>query len=381
MAQTARLGLALMAAAQAQKHVTHNDALLSLDALVQAVVLETDRLSPPAVPQEGDAYLIGTSPTGAFAGQSGMLAAYLTGSWRFFQPQTGWLVFAKSRNALMVLSGGSWHVLDDLAQSFANLKSLGIGTSADSTNRLAVKTNAALFVATSATEGGSGDLRVVFNKPLPTGTVSHLFQSNWSGRTELGLTGDDQFHIKVSPDGSSWTEALVCSPANGTVRIDRVLTGRATPRVTACYEAEFSGASKLGIALNDSGAAASTAISFSRSGVLIGSVGLATAGVSFNTTSDYRLKTAIKPLSCAVKRLKQLRALRYEFISQQGHELDGFLAHEVADVVPEAVTGTKDGIDEQGLPVWQQLDQTRLIPLLVAALQEVLIRLETLETH
>lgn len=50
-------------------------------------------------------------------------------------------------------------------------------------------------------------------------------------------------------------------------------------------------------------------------------------------------------------------------------------------MVPEAVTGTKDGIDEQGLPVWQQLDQTRLIPLLVAALQEVLIRLETLETH
>ena len=75
MAQTVRLGLALMAAAQAQKHVTHNDALLSIDALVQAVVAETDRLAPPAAPQEGDAYLIGTAPTGAFAGQAGMLAA------------------------------------------------------------------------------------------------------------------------------------------------------------------------------------------------------------------------------------------------------------------------------------------------------------------
>ncbi len=379
MAQTARLGLALMAAAQAQKHVTHNDALLSLDALVQAVVVETDRLAPPSAPQEGDAYLIGASPTGAFTGQAGMLAAYLTGSWRFFQPQTGWLVFAKSRNALMVLSGGSWHLLDDLAQSFANLKSLGIGTAADATNRLAVKTNAALFVAASAAEGGSGDLRVVFNKPLAGGTVSHLFQTNWSGRAELGLTGDDQFHIKVSPDGSTWTEALVCSPATGTVRMDRVLTGRASPRVNACYEAEFSGAGKQGLALNDTGTAASTAISFSRGGVLIGSVGLATAGVSFNTTSDYRLKTALEPLSRAAERLKQLNPLRYEFVSHQGQGLDGFLAHEVAEVVPEAVTGAKDGMDGQGLPVWQQLDQTRLIPLLVAALQEALARIESLE--
>ena len=381
MAQTARLGLALMAAAQAQKHVTHNDALLSIDALVQAVVAETDRLAPPAAPQEGDAYLIGTAPTGAFAGQAGMLAAFISGSWRFFQPQTGWLVFVKSRNALMVLSGGSWHVLDDLAQSFANLKSLGIGTSADAVNRLAVKTNAALFVATSAAEGGSGDLRVAFNKPLLTGTVSHLFQTNWSGRTELGLTGDDQFHIKVSPDGSTWTEALVCSSTTGAVRMDRMLAGRATPRVTACYEAEFAGASKQGIALNDTGTAASTAISFSRAGVLIGSVGLASAGVSFNTTSDYRLKTAIKPLSCATDRLKQLKPLRYSFVSHQSGELDGFLAHEVAAVVPEAVTGAKDAVDPHGLPVWQQLDQTRLIPLLVAALQEALTRIETLEAR
>lgn len=379
MAQTARLGLALMAAAQAQKHVTHNDALLSLDALVQAVVVETDRLAPPTAPQEGDAYLIGASPTGAFTGQAGMLAAYLTGSWRFFQPQTGWLVFAKNRNALMVLSGGSWHLLDDLAQSFANLKSLGIGTAADTTNRLAVKTNAALFVAASAAEGGSGDLRVAFNKPLAGGTVSHLFQTNWSGRTELGLTGDDQFHIKVSPDGSIWTEALVCSPATGTVRMDRVLTGRATPRVNACYEAEFLGVGKQGLALNDTGTETSTAISFSRGGVLIGSVGLATAGVSFNTTSDYRLKTALEPLSRAAERLKQLNPLRYEFVSHQGQGLDGFLAHEVAEVVPEAVTGAKDGMDGQGLPVWQQLDQTRLIPLLVAALQEALARIESLE--
>ena len=381
MAQTARLGLALMAASQAQKHVTHNDALLSLDSLVQAVVVETDRLAPPATAQEGEAYLIGTSPTGSFAGQAGMLAAYMAGSWRFFQPQTGWMVFVKSRNAVMVLSGGSWHLLDDLAQSFANLKNLGIGTSADATNRLAVKTNAALFAATSAAEGGSGDLRVAFNKPLATGTVSHLFQTNWSGRTELGLTGDDQFHIKVSPDGSTWTEALVCSSANGTVRMDRILTGRATPRVTACYEAEFSGASQQGIALNDSGTAGSTAISFSRAGVLIGSIGLASAGVSFNTTSDYRLKTAIKPLSRATERLKRLQPLRYAFVSCQQQELDGFLAHEVAAVVPEAVTGEKDAVDNQGRPVWQQLDQTRLIPLLVAALQEALVRLERLEAE
>jgi hypothetical protein len=161
--------------------------------------------------------------------------------------------------------------------------------------------------------------------------------------------------------------------------MDRVLTGRATPRVNACYEAEFLGVGKQGLALNDTGTETSTAISFSRGGVLIGSVGLATAGVSFNTTSDYRLKTALEPLSRAAERLKQLNPLRYEFVSHQGQGLDGFLAHEVAEVVPEAVTGAKDGMDVQGLPVWQQLDQTRLIPLLVAALQEALARIESLE--
>lgn len=380
MAQTTRLGLALMAAAQSQKHVTHNDALLSLDALVQGVVAETDRLAPPASPQEGDAYLIGSAPTGAYAGQAGMLAAFVSGSWRFFQPQTGWVVFVKSRNALMVLSGGSWHVIDDLAQSFSNLKNLGIGTTADASNRLAVKTNAALFVATSAAEGGSGDLRVAFNKPLATGTLSHLFQTNWSGRAELGLTGDDNFHVKTSPDGSVWTEALACMAATGAVRMDRILSGRSTPRVTACYEAEFAGTSKQGIALNDSGTLASTAISFSRAGVQIGSVGLAATGVSFNTTSDYRLKTDIEPLTAASQRLKQLKPLRFRFIAGDSQIVDGFLAHEVADVVPEAVSGTKDACDSIGAPQWQQLDQTRLIPLLVGALQEALARIERLET-
>lgn len=78
MVQTPRLGLALLAAAQAQKHITHNEALTALDALVQACVQSTDMQTPPATPQEGDAYLVSATPsaTGAFAGQGLALAFF-----------------------------------------------------------------------------------------------------------------------------------------------------------------------------------------------------------------------------------------------------------------------------------------------------------------
>jgi hypothetical protein len=103
------------------------------------------------------------------------------------------------------------------------------------------------------------------------------------------------------------------------------------------------------------------------------------SGVNYYSASDYRLKTNIETLTGATERLKQLTPRRYEWLSEPGETVDGFIAHEVQEVVPQAVDGEKDGIDKHGNPKYQALDVAELIPLLTAALQESVARIETLE--
>lgn len=98
-----------------------------------------------------------------------------------------------------------------------NLTRLGLGITADTTNPLSAKLNNALFTAKTVAEGGTGDLRYKLSKESSAKTLSFLFQDNFSGRAEIGLTGDDDFHFKVSPDGSTWYEALLIARATGRV--------------------------------------------------------------------------------------------------------------------------------------------------------------------
>jgi hypothetical protein len=103
--------------------------------------------------------------------------------------------------------------------------------------------------------------------------------------------------------------------------------------------------------------------------------------IAYNTSSDYRLKENVVPVDNGISRLQQLKPSRFNFIEEPGRTVDGFLAHEVQTVVPEAITGTKDAVDDDGNPVYQGIDQSKLVPLLTAALQEAIGRIETLETE
>lgn len=115
-------------------------------------------------------------------------------------------------------------------------------------------------------------------------------------------------------------------------------------------------------------------ISFCRSGTSVGSIGVTTTATSYNTSSDYRLKQDVEPLTDATARLLQLKPSRFKFKADSTHEVfDGFIAHEVQQVVPMAVTGTKDGT------AMQAMDAAKLVPLLTAALQEALARIAALE--
>ena len=110
----------------------------------------------------------------------------------------------------------------------------------------------------------------------------------------------------------------------------------------------------------------------------IGLIRTSGSGTIYNTTSDYRLKENAVAISDGITRLKTLKPYRFNFKIEPDKTVDGFFAHEVT-AVPEAITGTKDEVDSDNKPVYQGIDQSKLVPLLVAAVQELITKVETLE--
>lgn len=197
--RSASLSLPYLQPSQAQKHVTHNEALILLDALTQLAVADRDLTAPPADPAEGDRYIVATGATGAWAGEDGNVAVHDGAAWLFCVPQPGWRAWVEDEELLVTWRGGAWQDDSGLALGAATL---GVNASADAVNRLAVSAQAVLL-----THAGS-DHQVKVNKAGSSDTASLLFQSNWSGRAEMGLAGEDDFSVKVSADGSAWVTAL-----------------------------------------------------------------------------------------------------------------------------------------------------------------------------
>ena len=113
----------------------------------------------------------------------------------------------------------------------------------------------------------------------------------------------------------------------------------------------------------------------------LGKIRINGAGVAYDTTSDYRLKENVEPITGAIDRVQALKPWRFNFISHPEVTVDGFLAHEAQEVVPEAVGGAKDEVDADGKPVYQGIDQSKLVPLLTAALQETIAELQALKAE
>ena len=133
----------------------------------------------------------------------------------------------------------------------------------------------------------------------------------------------------------------------------------------------------------NAGSGSQTYIAFNVSGggTATGSITTNGSTTAYNTSSDYRLKENISDLTGATARLKQLAPKKFNFLTTPSKTVDGFLAHEVSDIVPEAVTGVKDAVDEEGKPVYQGIDQSKLVPLLVATIQELEARITALENN
>jgi len=347
MDHTPRLSLPFIMPGQAQKHITHNEAILALDCLVQPVVESRTVTAPPATPLAGEAWIVPAGASGVWTGHTDEIAAYAAGAWSFLDPAAGWQVYDRSDGTLLVFDAGAWTPLAALG---AALQRLGINTSADDTNRLAVAAAATLL-----THAGNGH-QVKINKAAPGDTASLLYQTNWSGRAEMGLAGDDQWRLKVSPDGAAWINAITVDAATGAAS------------VTATFRP-----------------AADNAVTLGGPGARWSAVWAATGAIQ---TSDARQKTDIEPSDLGLDFICALNPVKYRWIvgGKAGDEPRsgrrshyGLLAQEVQaalagkDFAGHILADPADPDSEQGLRY-----DAFLAPL-IAATQELANRVRALE--
>ncbi|MCV9937028.1 DUF2793 domain-containing protein [Boseaceae bacterium BT-24-1] len=231
MSDTPRLGLPLLAAGQAQKHVTHNDALMRLDTLVHLVVASRTQTVPPTTPGETSAYIVPAAGSGVFAGHADDLAIFEDGAWSFLEPRAGWQAWVSDEAEHHVWIGTQWRRSQPESSLGAEL--WGVNATADTMTRLAVAADASLF------NHAGTDHRLKLNKAGAARTASLLFQDGFSGRAEIGLAGDDQLRIKVSSDGASWTEALVVDRTSGLVTLPASAWAREAPQPNLLINGDF----------------------------------------------------------------------------------------------------------------------------------------------
>ncbi|MDA8870160.1 DUF2793 domain-containing protein [Rhizobiaceae bacterium] len=211
MDTTSNLDLPYILSAQGQKHVTHNEALRMLDALVNLAALGETAI-PPSDALEGDRHIVGVDAEGLWAGRTGALAAMQDGAWQFYQPRPGWRCYDMAAAAVRVWDGTAWNALTGTGDEIQNLSAIGVGTTADEANRLSVSSPGTLL-----THDGS-DHRLVVNKASADDTAALLFQTGHTGHAQFGLFGDDDFRVSVSADGSTWRDSIVADGDSGAVR-------------------------------------------------------------------------------------------------------------------------------------------------------------------
>lgn len=212
MIDTPNLGLPYIDGGQAQKHVTHNEALRILDAAIQIAVLDRTRTAPPTTPAEGERHVVAVGAGGAWSGHAQAIATWQDGAWAFLVPKAGWCIWSVADAIMLVFDGTAWRDLRNLALD--NAAHLGVNTAADGVNRLSVKSDAVLLSHDDVTPG-SGDMRMVLNKALAAKDAGLIFQTGFSARALLGLLGDDNLAIKVSADGTVFRPALTIDRNSG----------------------------------------------------------------------------------------------------------------------------------------------------------------------
>jgi len=239
---------------------------------------------------------------------------------------------------------------------------VGIGEASSIDRRLHVRKDGAA-AAKFGGEGGGGDYAIEIGQL--SATSSPGFNATGGGSMLFKMGGTEAMRINssrrvlIGKSSSNFANAGIELRENGEVVVTRSGGDVITTRRLVSEGTHFS-------LRNISGTAVGTIVTTS-------------SGTTYNTSSDYRLKENVVDIVDGITRVKQLQPRRFNFIADDTTTVDGFLAHEAQTVVPEAVTGTHNEVDDDGNPVMQQIDKSKLVPLLTAALQESIAKIETLE--
>lgn len=212
--KTTRHKLPYLMPAQAQKHVTHNEALRMLDGLVNIALSGVGLNEPPAAPGDGEIHLVGDQPQDAWSDHSGHLAVFQDGGWYFHTPVPGMTAYDLSQEQLLVHDGIGW----SSPTSCDTWPALGINTSPDGSNRLSVKSDAVLFSHDDNTPGNGNSL-LTLNRADPNRLAHLQFSTGYGVGAETGLIGDDRYRIRVSSDGTAFQDAIVVAPDSANVGI------------------------------------------------------------------------------------------------------------------------------------------------------------------
>ncbi len=232
----------------------------------------------------------------------------------------------------------------------------------------------------AANIGGS----IGFGGKFVASGLSGVFASI-SGRKENGTdnNGAGYLQFATEPNGGTPTEKMRISSA-GRVLIGQTAStnnaGKLEVTATGTNAADFTVLdSSYALVCSNNGSAGGL-VYFNYNTSNVGTITTNGSNTTYATSSDYRLKEDAQPVEAPINRLKQLKPINFKW-KVNGSRCDGFLAHEAQEIVPDAVTGSKDDLDKEGKPIYQGIDQSKLVPLLTAALQEAVAKIEALETR
>jgi len=133
--------------------------------------------------------------------------------------------------------------------------------------------------------------------------------------------------------------------------------------------------------MSRTGTTSQSAMAFVNANGQVGTITTSGTSTAYNTSSDYRLKENITEITDGIDRFKLLKAVQFNFKADTTKTVDGFIAHEVQAIIPEAVYGEKDAVDEDNKPIHQGIDQSKIVPLMAAALKEAIAKIEALEAR
>ncbi|QYJ02263.1 DUF2793 domain-containing protein [Thalassovita mediterranea] len=225
MDQTPRIGLSYLSANQAMKHVTLNESLRRLDAVVQLSVVSRSEAAQPEAPLAATSYILPTDKTGEnwdFMAV-GAIASFQDGAWFEIAPREGWLAWIEDEASLFVLTGDGWEAVQGAGSGPA--LTLGINSEADETNRLTVRSDAELLTHDDVTPG-TGDARKIINRADSTKVASVVFQTDFTGEAEFGLAANGGFELRTSDDGTAFDTALSVDTATANVGVGGAPSGR-----------------------------------------------------------------------------------------------------------------------------------------------------------